>query len=367
VPPEKAEIVKKGQDEVDEVQANFDMGLITDKERYNQVIDAWTHVNDNLKKAVMKHMTEADQGFNAVFMMLDSGARGSADQIAQLAGMRGLMAKPQKAGAEGNSIIENPILNNLKEGMSVQEYFIASHGARKGLADTAMKTADAGYLTRRLVDVSHDVIITEEDCGTLRGLECRALKDGDDVISTLAERILGRVSVHDVVNPHTNEIIVKAGEEITEDKADAIEKAGIEMVEIRSVLTCESKKGVCRKCYGRNLATSKMVQLGEAVGVIAAQAIGEPGTQLTLRTFHSGGVAENAAANASITSKYDAKLKFDGCVPYRSSIRAVRRTSPARWLSAVWLRFSSLIRIPIVLATLNVPYGSRCSSRMAMP
>ena len=312
VPPEKAEIVKKGQDEVDEVQANFDMGLITDKERYNQVIDAWTHVNDSLKKAVMKHMTEADQGFNAVFMMLDSGARGSADQIAQLAGMRGLMAKPQKAGAEGNSIIENPILNNLKEGMSVQEYFIASHGARKGLADTAMKTADAGYLTRRLVDVSHDVIINEDDCGTLRGLECRALKDGDDVISTLAERILGRVSVHDVVNPHTNEIIVQAGEEITEDKADAIEKAGIEMVEIRSVLTCESKKGVCRKCYGRNLATSKMVQMGEAVGVIAAQAIGEPGTQLTLRTFHSGGVAENAAANASITSKYDAKLKFDG-------------------------------------------------------
>ncbi|EGN55775.1 DNA-directed RNA polymerase subunit beta' [Hallella multisaccharivorax DSM 17128] len=359
VPPEKAEIVKKGQDEVDEVQANFDMGLITDKERYNQVIDAWTHVNDNLKKAVMKHMTEADQGFNAVFMMLDSGARGSADQIAQLAGMRGLMAKPQKAGAEGNSIIENPILNNLKEGMSVQEYFIASHGARKGLADTAMKTADAGYLTRRLVDVSHDVIITEEDCGTLRGLECRALKDGDDVISTLAERILGRVSVHDVVNPHTNEIIVEAGEEITEDKADAIEKAGIEMVEIRSVLTCESKKGVCRKCYGRNLATSKMVQLGEAVGVIAAQAIGEPGTQLTLRTFHSGGVAENAAANASITSKYEAKLKFDGlrtvafvdnsgdtdidCQMVVSRLAEVQFIDP---------------NTGVVLATLNVPYGS---------
>ena len=312
VPAEKPAIVKKGQDEVNEITANFDMGLITDKERYNQVIDAWTHVNDNLKKAVMKHMTEADQGFNAVFMMLDSGARGSADQIAQLAGMRGLMAKPQKAGAEGNSIIENPILNNLKEGMSVQEYFIASHGARKGLADTAMKTADAGYLTRRLVDVSHDVIITEDDCGTLRGLECRALKDGDEVISTLAERILGRVSVHDVVNPHTNEVVCQAGEEITEERAKAIEDAGVEMVEIRSVLTCESKKGVCRKCYGRNLATSKMVHLGEAVGVIAAQAIGEPGTQLTLRTFHSGGVAENATANASIKSKYDAKLKFDG-------------------------------------------------------
>jgi len=360
VPKEKAEIVKRGQDEVDEVKANFDMGLITDKERYNEVINAWTHVNNDLKKAVMKHMTEADQGFNAVFMMLDSGARGSADQIAQLAGMRGLMAKPQKAGAEGNSIIENPILNNLKEGMSVQEYFIASHGARKGLADTAMKTADAGYLTRRLVDVSHDVIITEDDCGTLRGLECRALKEGDEVVSTLAERILGRVSVHDVINPHTSEIIVKAGEEITEAKAQAVEDAGIEMVEIRSVLTCESKKGVCRKCYGRNLATSKMVQLGEAVGVIAAQAIGEPGTQLTLRTFHSGGIAENAAANASITSKYDAKLKFEGLrtVPF---VDKSDETNPVECQMVV----SRLAEVQFVdpntdinMATLTVPYGS---------
>ena len=359
VPPEKADIVKKGQDEVDEVTANFDMGLITDKERYNQVIDAWTHVNDNLKKAVMKHMTEADQGFNAVFMMLDSGARGSADQIAQLAGMRGLMAKPQKAGAEGNSIIENPILNNLKEGMSVQEYFIASHGARKGLADTAMKTADAGYLTRRLVDVSHDVIINEDDCGTLRGLECRALKDGDDIISTLGERILGRVSVHDVVNPHTNEIIVKTGEEITEDKADAIEKAGIEMVEIRSVLTCESKKGVCRKCYGRNLATSKMVQLGEAVGVIAAQAIGEPGTQLTLRTFHSGGVAENAAANASIKSKYDAILKFDGLRTVEFIDKSGDQDVDCQMVVSRLAEVQFIDpNTEVVLATLNVPYGS---------
>ena len=359
VPPEKADIVKKGQDEVDEVTANFDMGLITDKERYNQVIDAWTHVNDNLKKAVMKHMTEADQGFNAVFMMLDSGARGSADQIAQLAGMRGLMAKPQKAGAEGNSIIENPILNNLKEGMSVQEYFIASHGARKGLADTDMKTADAGYLTRRLVDVSHDVIINEDDCGTLRGLECRALKDGDDIISTLGERILGRVSVHDVVNPHTNEIIVKSGEEITEDKADAIEKAGIEMVEIRSVLTCESKKGVCRKCYGRNLATSKMVQLGEAVGVIAAQAIGEPGTQLTLRTFHSGGVAENAAANASIKSKYDAILKFDGLRTVEFIDKSGDQDVDCQMVVSRLAEVQFIDpNTEVVLATLNVPYGS---------
>ena len=360
VPEEKAEIVKSGQDEVDEVKANFDMGLITDKERYNEVINAWTHVNNDLKKAVMKHMTEADQGFNAVFMMLDSGARGSADQIAQLAGMRGLMAKPQKAGAEGNSIIENPILNNLKEGMSVQEYFIASHGARKGLADTAMKTADAGYLTRRLVDVSHDVIITEDDCGTLRGLECRALKEGDEVVSTLAERILGRVSVHDVINPHTSEILVKAGEEITEAKAQAVEDAGIEMVEIRSVLTCESKKGVCRKCYGRNLATSKMVQLGEAVGVIAAQAIGEPGTQLTLRTFHSGGIAENAAANASITSKYDAKLKFEGL----RTVAFVDKSDESNPVECQMV-VSRLAEVQFVdpntdinMATLTVPYGS---------
>ena len=359
VPAEKKELVKKGQDEVDEVTANFDMGLITDKERYNQVIDAWTHVNDNLKKAVMKHMTEDDQGFNAVYMMLDSGARGSADQIAQLAGMRGLMAKPQKAGAEGNSIIENPILNNLKEGMSVQEYFIASHGARKGLADTAMKTADAGYLTRRLVDVSHDVIINEEDCGTLRGLECRALKDGDEVISTLSERILGRVSVHDVVNPHTNEVIVEAGEEITEYKAKAIEAAQIEMVEIRSVLTCESKKGVCRKCYGRNLASSRMVQIGEAVGVIAAQAIGEPGTQLTLRTFHSGGVAENAAANANMKSKYDAKLKFDGLrtVPFVDKTGDTERECQMVVSRLAEVQFVDQ-NTDIVLAVLNVPYGS---------
>ena len=355
VPDEKKEIVQKGQDEVDAITANFDMGLITDKERYNQVIDAWTHVNDNLKKAVMKHMTEADQGFNAVYMMLDSGARGSADQIAQLAGMRGLMAKPQKAGAEGNSIIENPIISNLKEGMSVQEYFIASHGARKGLADTAMKTADAGYLTRRLVDVSHDVIITEEDCGTLRGLECRALKNGDEVISSLSERILGRVSVHDVVNPHTNELIVAAGEEIREDEAELIEKCGVEMVEIRSVLTCESKKGVCRKCYGRNLATAKMVQIGEAVGVIAAQAIGEPGTQLTLRTFHAGGVAGNVAANAGIKSKNDARLKFEELrtVPYEdndvSCQMVVSRLAEVQFIDQ---------NTDIVLSSMQVPYGS---------
>ena len=356
VPDDKKAIVQKGQDEVDNITANFDMGLITDKERYNQVIDAWTHVNANLKKAVMKHMTEADQGFNAVYMMLDSGARGSADQIAQLAGMRGLMAKPQKAGAEGNSIIENPILSNLKEGMSVQEYFIASHGARKGLADTAMKTADAGYLTRRLVDVAHDVIITEEDCGTLRGLECRALKNGDEVISSLSERILGRVSVHDVVDPHTNEVIVVAGEEIREDEAERIEKCGVEMVEIRSVLTCESKKGVCRKCYGRNLATAKMVQMGEAVGVIAAQAIGEPGTQLTLRTFHAGGVAGNVAANAGIKAKNDARLKFEELrtVPYVDDNDVECQMVVSRLAEVQFIDQNT----DIVLSSMQVPYGS---------
>ena len=356
VPDEKSNIVAKGQDEVDEITNNYNMGFITDKERYNQVIDTWTHVNADLKAAVMKHMTEDDQGFNAVYMMLDSGARGSADQIAQLAGMRGLMAKPQKAGAEGAQIIENPIISNFKEGMSVLEYFIASHGARKGLADTAMKTADAGYLTRRLVDVSHDVIITEEDCGTLRGLECRALKNGDEVIATLYERILGRVSVHDVVDPRTGNLIVAAGEEITEPTAQAIEDSPIAMVEIRSVLTCESKHGVCAKCYGRNLATARMVQLGEAVGVIAAQAIGEPGTQLTLRTFHAGGVAGNAAANASIVAKGDAKLKFDELrtVPFVDDEDKECRMVVSR-LTEVQFEDPNT---GIVLSNLNVPYGS---------
>lgn len=356
VPEEKVDIVGKGQAEVDQVKTNYEMGFITDKERYNQVIDAWTHVNNKLKQSVMKHMVEDDQGFNAVYMMLDSGARGSADQIAQLAGMRGLMAKPQKAGAEGAQIIENPILSNFKEGMSVLEYFISSHGARKGLADTAMKTADAGYLTRRLVDVSHDVIITEEDCGSLRGLECRALKNGDEVIASLFERILGRVSVHDVIHPTTGELIVASGEEITEEKAKMIDESPLEMVEIRSVLTCESKRGVCQKCYGRNLASARMVHLGEAVGVIAAQAIGEPGTQLTLRTFHAGGVAGNAAANATITSKNDAKVEFDELrtVPFvddedKACQKVVSRLAEIRFIDQ---------NTGIVLLTESVPYGS---------
>jgi DNA-directed RNA polymerase subunit beta' len=335
------------------------MGFITDNERYNQVIDAWTHVNNELGDILLKEMTEADQGFNAVYMMLDSGARGSKDQIKQLSGMRGLMAKPQKAGAEGQQIIENPILSNFKEGMSVLEYFISSHGARKGLADTAMKTADAGYLTRRLVDVSHDVIINEEDCGTLRGLECTALKQGDEVISPLSERILGRVSVHDIIHPTTGELICAAGEEITEEKAAAIEASPIEMVEIRSVLTCESKRGVCMKCYGRNLATQRMVQMGEAVGVIAAQAIGEPGTQLTLRTFHAGGVAGNAAANASIVAKNDARIEFDELrtVPYTEKQGEQEAECEMVVSRLAEIRFVDP-NTKIVLSTLNVPYGS---------
>ena len=360
IPKEKEELVERGNEEVRQITDNYNMGFITDKERYNQVIDAWTHVNNELGDVLMKEMTEADQGFNAVYMMLDSGARGSKDQIRQLAGMRGLMAKPQKAGAEGAQIIENPILSNFKEGMSVLEYFISTHGARKGLADTAMKTADAGYLTRRLVDVSHDVIINEEDCGTLRGLVCTALKNGDEVISTLYERILGRVSVHDIVNPTTGELIVASGEEITEPIAQAIEDSPIESVEIRSVLTCESKHGVCMKCYGRNLATSRMVQKGEAVGVIAAQAIGEPGTQLTLRTFHAGGVAANAAANATIVAKNDSKIEFDELrtVPFveksedgsdRECEMVVSRLAEIRFIDP---------NTGITLSTMNVPYGS---------
>ena len=359
IPEEKEKIVARGNEEVRLITENYNMGFITDTERYNQVIDTWTHVNNDLGNVLLKQMTEADQGFNAVFMMLDSGARGSKDQIKQLSGMRGLMAKPQKAGAEGQQIIENPILSNFKEGMSVLEYFISSHGARKGLADTAMKTADAGYLTRRLVDVSHDVIINEEDCGTLRGLVCTALKNGDEIISTLYERILGRVSVHDIIHPTTGELIVAAGEEITEPIAKIIDESPIESVEIRSVLTCESKHGVCMKCYGRNLATSRMVQMGEAVGVIAAQAIGEPGTQLTLRTFHAGGVAGNAAANASIVAKNDSRIEFDELrtVPFveegekgdRKCEMVVSRLAEIRFVDA---------HTNIVLSTLNVPYGA---------
>ena len=360
IPPEKEGLIARGNEEVRQITDNYNMGFITDTERYNQVIDTWTHVNNDIGNILLKEMTEADQGFNAVFMMLDSGARGSKDQIKQLSGIRGLMSKPQKAGADERPTIENPILSNFKEGMSVLEYFIASHGARKGLADTAMKTADAGYLTRRLVDVSHDVIITEEDCGTLRGLVCTALKNGDDVISSLYDRILGRVSVHDIINPHTNQVICPAGEEITEARAKAIEDAGIESVEIRSVLTCESRQGVCMKCYGRNLATQRMVQKGEAVGVIAAQAIGEPGTQLTLRTFHAGGIAGGAAANASITCKSEqAKIELDELrtVPFVDDSEGDKRECEMVVSRLAEVRFVDP-NTGIVLSTVPLPYGS---------
>jgi len=356
IPKEKETLVQKGYDEVEQVVNNYNMGFITNNERYNQVIDIWTHVNSELSNILMKTISSDDQGFNSVYMMLDSGARGSKEQIRQLSGMRGLMAKPQKAGAEGGQIIENPILSNFKEGLSVLEYFISTHGARKGLADTALKTADAGYLTRRLVDVSHDVIITEEDCGTLRGLVCADLKNNDEVIATLYERILGRVSVHDIIHPTTGDLLVAGGEEITEEVAKKIQNSPIESVEIRSVLTCEAKKGVCAKCYGRNLATSRMVQKGEAVGVIAAQSIGEPGTQLTLRTFHAGGTAANIAANASIVAKNNARLEFEELRTVdivdemgESAKVVVGRLAEVRFVD---------VNTGIVLSTHNVPYGS---------
>ena len=356
IPKEKETLVQKGYDEVEQVVNNYNMGFITNNERYNQVIDIWTHVNSELSNILMKTISSDDQGFNSVYMMLDSGARGSKEQIRQLSGMRGLMAKPQKAGAEGGQIIENPILSNFKEGLSVLEYFISTHGARKGLADTALKTADAGYLTRRLVDVSHDVIINEEDCGTLRGLVCTDLKNNDEIIATLYERILGRVSVHDIVHPTTGELLVAGGEEITEEVAKKIQDSPIESVEIRSVLTCESKKGVCAKCYGRNLATSQMVQRGEAVGVIAAQSIGEPGTQLTLRTFHAGGTAANIAANASIMAKNPARLEFE---ELRTVDVVDEAGEPAKVVVGrlAEVRFVD-VNTGIVLSTHNVPYGS---------
>ena len=311
IPKEKEALIDEGYKQVNEIRGNYAMGFITNNERYNKVIDLWTTIDNKLTGIVTRQISTDQQGFNPVFMMLDSGARGSTQQIKQLCGMRGLMAKPQKSGASGAEIIENPIISNLKEGMTVLEYFISTHGARKGLADTALKTADAGYLTRRLVDVSHDVIITEEDCGTLRGLIATAIKNKDEVVESLGERILGRTTVHDIFNPLTGELILHAGEEIREAQAELIDSLPIEQVEIRSVLTCESRHGVCAKCYGRNLATSRMVEKGEVVGVIAAQSIGEPGTQLTLRTFHVGGTAGGSVVDSSIDSKYNGKLQFE--------------------------------------------------------
>jgi len=355
IPVQKAELVKKANAEVEEVRNNYNMGFITNNERYNQIIDIWTRANSRISDNLMKQLSADRQGFNAVYMMLDSGARGSKEQIKQLGGMRGLMQKPQKSGASGGEIIENPILSNFKEGLSILEYFISTHGARKGLADTALKTADAGYLTRRLVDVAQDVIITDEDCGTLRGLAETALKNNEEIVESLYDRILGRVSVHDIYHPLTGELMIESGQEITEDVAGAIANSPIETVEIRSVLTCESKHGVCGKCYGRNLATGRMVCKGEAVGVIAAQSIGEPGTQLTLRTFHTGGTTSASATESQMLAKFAGKLEFE-------EIRTVASNN-ANKKAEVVLGRSGEIRIidektKAILATNNIPYGA---------
>ena len=357
IPEDKQNIVDNGYEEVEEVIANYNMGFITNNERYNQVIDIWTHANSRLTHSVMKTISTDKQGFNSIYMMLDSGARGSKEQIRQLCGMRGLMAKPQKSGSTGSQIIENPILANFKEGLSVLEYFISTHGARKGLADTALKTADAGYLTRRLVDVSQDVIISEDDCGTLRGIVATATKNNEEIVASLFERIVGRTSVHDIYHPLNGDLIIKSGDTITEDIAQKIEDSPIESVEIRSVLTCESKTGVCAKCYGRNLATGYMVQKGEAVGVIAAQSIGEPGTQLTLRTFHVGGIAGNISAQSTVEARYDGYIEIE-------ELRSVEhKGDDGKPFDIVVSRLAELkiidknTRIP--LSTHSVPYGSK--------
>jgi DNA-directed RNA polymerase subunit beta' len=357
IPAEKEQIVNDGYAAVEEVMNNYNMGFITNNERYNQVIDIWTHANSKLTHTVMKTLSSDKQGFNSIYMMLDSGARGSKEQIRQLSGMRGLMAKPQKSGSTGSQIIENPILANFKEGLSVLEYFISTHGARKGLADTALKTADAGYLTRRLVDVAQDVIVSEEDCGTLRGLVATTIKNNEEVVASLYERIVGRTSVHDIYHPLSGELIVATGEELTEEISMIIENSPIENVEIRSVLTCESKVGICAKCYGRNLATGKKVQKGEATGVIAAQSIGEPGTQLTLRTFHVGGIAGNISAQSTVESKYDGYVEIE-------ELRAVKlKNDEGKQTDVVVSRLAELKIIDkntnITLSTHPIPYGSK--------
>ena len=358
IPAEKEPMIAKAKEEVDQVWNNYLMGLITDNERYNQVIDIWTRTNSNLTNNLMKQMEEDKQGFNAIYMMMHSGARGSREQIRQLGGMRGLMAKPQKnlQGSVGE-IIENPILSNFKEGLDVLEYFISTHGARKGLADTALKTADAGYLTRRLVDVAQDMIITEDDCGTLRGLIVQPLRDNDEIVEPLSERILGRVSVHDLYDPITDQLIVEAGSEIDDEVARIVDDSTIEEVEIRSVLTCETRRGVCAKCYGRNLSTGNMVQEGESVGVIAAQSIGEPGTQLTLRTFHVGGTASNLAVEASVLAKFEGVVEFD------DELRWLETTNKNGEPLSVVMGRSGEIKINDAksgktLVSNHVPYGS---------
>jgi len=356
IPAVKEELVENAQGEVSEVWDSYNMGLITNNERYNQIIDIWSRVDTKVTETLIRELAIDKQGFNSVFMMLDSGARGSKQQIKQLAGLRGLMAKPRKSGSSGSEIIENPILANFKDGLSVLEYFISTHGARKGLADTALKTADAGYLTRRLVDVAQDVVINDEDCGTLRGIATSALKDNEDIIEPLADRIEGRTSLHDVLNPVNEELIVAAGEEITVDLAKKIEEAGIETVEIRSVLTCESKRGVCVKCYGKNLASGTIAQRGDAVGIIAAQSIGEPGTQLTLRTFHVGGVAGSASVESSLLAKFDGTLQFDG-------LRSVQtENNEGKKIAVVIGRTGEIRNVDVksdrLLNTMHIPYGA---------
>ncbi|WP_340065324.1 DNA-directed RNA polymerase subunit beta' [Ascidiimonas aurantiaca] len=357
IPEEKHKMIDEANEQVDGIMMNYNMGLITNNERYNQVIDIWTSTNAGLTELAMKRIREDNQGFNSVYMMLDSGARGSKEQIRQLTGMRGLMAKPKKSTAGGGEIIENPILSNFKEGLSILEYFISTHGARKGLADTALKTADAGYLTRRLVDVSQDVIINIEDCGTLRGVEVSPLKKNDEIVESLGERILGRVSLHDVFDPLTEEQLVSSGEEITEAIVKRIDASPIEKLEVRSPLTCEAKHGICAKCYGRNLSTGKMVQKGEAVGVVAAQSIGEPGTQLTLRTFHVGGIAGNISEENKLEAKFDSKLEIEDLKIVKGENAegkpvniVISRTSEVKFVDK---------KTGIALSTSNIPYGSQ--------
>jgi DNA-directed RNA polymerase subunit beta' len=356
IPAEKQGMIDAANAQVDNIIMNYNMGLITNNERYNQVIDIWTATNAELTELSMKRIREDQQGFNSVYMMLDSGARGSKEQIRQLTGMRGLMAKPKKSNSGGGEIIENPILSNFKEGLSILEYFISTHGARKGLADTALKTADAGYLTRRLVDVSQDVIINTEDCGTLRGIEVTPLKKNEEIVESLAERIKGRTSLNDVYNPLTSELLVEAGGHISDAIAAKIDASPIESVEVRSALTCEAKKGICAQCYGRNLATNKMVQRGEAVGVVAAQSIGEPGTQLTLRTFHVGGIAGNISEDNKLVVKFDGRIEIEDLKTVKgedsegnSEDIVISRTSEAKLIDE---------RSGITLSTNNIPYGS---------
>src|SRR5436190_961730 len=356
IPQIKEELLENAKGEVNEVWDNYNMGLITNNERYNQIVDIWSRVDTRITETLIRELAVDKQGFNSVYMMLDSGARGSKQQIKQLAGIRGLMAKPRKSGSTGSEIIENPILSNFKGGLNVLDYFISTHGARKGLADTALKTADAGYLTRRLVDVAQDVVITEEDCGTLRGINTSALKDNEDVIEPLSDRIAGRTSLHNVYNPLNDELIIEAGDEITADLSRKIEDAGIEFVEIRSVLTCESKRGCCVKCYGKNLATGYLAQKGDAVGIIAAQSIGEPGTQLTLRTFHVGGVAGSASVESTLPAKFDGTIQFDG-------LRTVTTMNSEGEKAQVVIGRTGEVRIidtknDRLLITNNIPYGS---------